>query len=249
MGGIESKLPETQWSVILAARTLDHTRRNLAIENILLAYWKPVYCYFLRRGFENEEAKDLTQEFFCKYLVEGKLLKSVDKQITSFRRLLHTALKRYKINAMRDRSRKKREPGGGLISLSTLEVERMPLPAFEATPEQAFEYGWVTSLLDQTLAETEKQCYEVSQETHWQVFRSKVLAPILDNADDIPMKKICQEYSLETETKACNMIVTVKRRFKRNLMRRLRDLTGSEAKAEEEFKEIMTVLSEKCARP
>ena len=40
MGGMESTMPKTRWSLILGARTQDQTRRKLAIENLALAYWR-----------------------------------------------------------------------------------------------------------------------------------------------------------------------------------------------------------------
>jgi hypothetical protein len=43
------------------------------------------------------------------------------------------------------------------------------------------------------------------------------------------------------------MIVTVKRRFREVLRRRLRDLVGSDSQAETEFQEILRFLSEKGA--
>ena len=54
-------------------------------------------------------------------------------------------------------------------------------------------------------------------------------------------------YNVASEGQASNMMVTVKRRFQKILMRRLRELTGSEAKAEQEFREILVFLAEKRA--
>jgi hypothetical protein len=102
--------------------------------------------------------------------------------------------------------------------------------------------------LDQVLKETKRQCYESGQEIHWQVFHIKVLAPILDHAGDISMKELSQTYRLEGANQVNSRIVTVKRCFGRILKRRLRELTGSDSGAEEEFKEIMRFLSQKGAR-
>jgi RNA polymerase sigma-70 factor (ECF subfamily) len=247
MGGMESKLPETRWSLILGARTQDQTRLRLCMENLANAYWKPIYCYLRRRGFDNEEAKDLTQDFFYGFILEGKLLQTADKELGCFRQLLSTALKRFVSNVKRDKSRQIRAPKGGVVPLST-DLSNIDIPASEATPEQAFKYAWVSNLLDQILAETKKQCYESGQQVHWQVFHRKVLAPILEDAKDISMKEISQIYGLEDANQANSRIVTVKRRFARILNRRLRDLGGSDVQAEAEFEEIMRFLSEKSAR-
>jgi hypothetical protein len=248
MGGMSSRLPETRWSLILAARTRDDTRRRLAIATLTDSYWKPIYCYLRRCRYLNEQAKDLTQEFFCEFFLDGKLLQAADREIGSFRQLLVTALKRFISNMERDKSRKKRAPEGGVVPLPSTESGDIDLPSSEATPEQAFYYSWITSLLDRALRETEKQCIDSGMKVHWQVFHRKVLAPILEDAEDIPMKEICRIYGVQSDTKACNMIVTVKRRFQRILKQRLRDLVRSDAQAEAEFEEILRFLSKNGAR-
>jgi len=247
MGGTGSRLPETRWSLILGARTHDQTRRRLAIANITNAYWKPIYCHLRRRGYSNEEAKDLTQEFFCEFVLDGTLLQTADRELGCFRQLLSTALKRFTINVERDKNRKKRAPEGGVVALPSTEAGDFDPPSSEATPEQAFYYAWVTSLLDHALTETKKECCNAGLEVHWQVFYSRVLAPILNDAEETSFKNICQKYCIESESKAGNMIVTVKRRFREVLRRRLRDLVGSDSQAETEFQEILRFLSEKGA--
>jgi DNA-directed RNA polymerase specialized sigma24 family protein len=248
MGGMASKLPDTRWSLILSARTEDLDRQRLAMDNLIAAYWKSIYCYLRRRGYQNEEAKDLTQEFFHKFIIAGKLLEAADAQIGCFRQLLSTAIKRFISNVERDKKRKKRAPKDGMVPLACLELTNLDIPAVEATAEQAFNYAWITSLLDQTLVETKKQCSESDQEIHWMIFHRKVLAPILEGADDISMEDISRVYKLENPNQANSRIVTVKRRFRRILMYRLKDLTGSEEMAEAEFNEIMLFLSKRSAR-
>ena len=248
MGGMKSKLPETRWSLILGARTRNQTRRRLAIDNLTMAYWKPIYCYLRRHRYDNEEAKDLTQDFFFKFIVTGKLLETADREVGCFRQLLRTALRRFIINVERDRKRIKRAPKEGIIPLGSIELGSLNVPAAEATADQAFDYAWITNLLDQTLSETRRQCCTSRQKVHWQVFHRKVLAPIIEGADEISMEEISRVYGLKDANQANSRVVTVKRRFGRILMHRLRDLTGSGDQAEAEFNEIMRFLSEKSAR-
>jgi len=248
LGGVETRLPETRWSLILGAHTQDKTRQELALHNLTMAYWKPIYCCLRRRRYDNEEAKDLTQDFFHKFIITGKLLETADREVGCFRQLLSTALKRFIINVERDKKRKKRAPKEGIIPLASIELGNLNIPAPEATADQAFDYAWITSLLDQTVAETRKQCFESGQDVHWKIFHRKILAPILEGADDISMEEISRMHKLKDANQANSRVVTVKRRFGRILMHRLRDLTGSDNQADAEFNEIMRFLSEKNAR-
>jgi len=61
LGGANKALPRTQWTKVVKGPTGE------AIEVFVQQYWKPVYCFIRRRwlGKSNEEAKDLTQGFFC----------------------------------------------------------------------------------------------------------------------------------------------------------------------------------------
>ncbi len=102
MGGAGSEARTTRWSVILAARTQDESCRKLALENLADAYWKPIYCYLRRDGQSDATAKDLTQEFFREFFLEGKLLEAADRELGGFRQLLRTALKRFVSNVKRD---------------------------------------------------------------------------------------------------------------------------------------------------
>ena len=63
MGGAGETFLTTHWSLIEHVQR--HEDRDRALIGLLLQrYWKPVYCYLRRRGYENEQAKDLTQAFF-----------------------------------------------------------------------------------------------------------------------------------------------------------------------------------------
>ena len=56
------------------------------------------------------------------------------------------------------------------------------------------------------------------------------------------MTEICRRYGIDTETKASNMMVTIKRRFQTALRSHLRSLVVSEDQVDEELAEIMRFL-------
>ena len=247
MGGAQGRFPTTCWSAILSARTTDDDRRRLIIDELARAYWKPICCYFLRQGYGNEDAKDLTQDFFCKFFLEGTLLQTADREVGRFRQLLMTALKRFVRNVRRDGRRRKRTPKGAIFSLDGPDLANIEVPAAAATPEKAFYYAWVTNLLDQVLAEIRVQYCSSDMATHWEVFHLKVLAPIFEDAEEASLAEICRQCGVKDESTASNMIITVKRRFRKVLRRRLRDLTGSDTEAEAEFDDLFRFLDENGA--
>ena len=75
--GRASTISSTRWSVIEAARS-EPEQRQRALDVLISAYWKPVYKYIRSAlGKDQEEAKDLTQDFFVR-LIEKHLLDRFD---------------------------------------------------------------------------------------------------------------------------------------------------------------------------
>ena len=244
----KSRFEETQWSLIRAANTDDHTRRNIIINNLTATYWKPVYCYLLRKGYNNEEAKDLTQGFFCEIVLEKDLIRKADQAKGHFRSLLLTALERYTISIRRRETRQKALPKGGIIELDPGTLAELPVSDSQRTPEEAFYCEWAVEILKYVLSEVEYEYCSSQRSTHWQVFRICVLQPIISGTKSPPLKDVCARLKISEEPQISNMIVTVKRRFRTILKRKLRDFVHSDSAVNEELASVFEILSKCSAR-
>src|ERR1700689_1378440 len=92
IGGPSGKFPATRWSAVRAARRTDLTERKRALETIIVAYWKPIYKYTrIRWGKTDEDAKDLTQEFFAR-LIEKNYLADFDSSKARLRTFLRVCV-------------------------------------------------------------------------------------------------------------------------------------------------------------
>ena len=107
------------------------------------------------------------------------------------------------------------------------------------TPEESFDYAWVSALLEQVLEDVETACYEEGMTVHWCVFRERILTPITEGTDPAPLAEICHKYDIENPRMASNMIITVKRRFQSILRKQVRQTVLSGQAVEEELKEIL----------
>ena len=58
----------TRWTVILAAGGSSTPQSDHALEELCGTYWFPLYAYVRRRGATKEDAEDLTQKFFARFL-------------------------------------------------------------------------------------------------------------------------------------------------------------------------------------
>jgi DNA-directed RNA polymerase specialized sigma24 family protein len=242
MGGVEKAFLTTHWSLIEKAATAE-ADKNAALTDLLLTrYWKPVYCYLRRRGYNNEDAKDLTQGFFQEVILGRNLINKADQTKGRFRTFLLTALNRYLINVFHEQTAKRRIPQSKLHSMSLVDIAEMPQAVTRLTPEDSFTYVWVSALLEDVLALLKKECEQSSQQLHWQCFHDHTLRPIMDGGAAPTLETLCKTYGISDTTKVSNMILTVRRRLQTLIRQHLRALVMSDEEAEEELREIRQFL-------
>ena len=244
IGGSKESFQTTHWSEIFDARTTDDIRRNTIIDALLSRYWKPVYCYIRRKGYENEQAKDLTQGFFHEVVLNSNLIRQADQTKGRFRTFLLTALDHYIIDVHRSEKAKKHTPQGGFVTFEGRDLSSLATAHISMTPFQVFNYVWATEVIDQVITQVKTECYNTSKETHWNVFYTKILAPIIDNQTSPSLRELCDRYSIENEAKASNMIITIKRCFRRVLEDYLRRFVRTDLEVEDEIKELLEIISE-----
>jgi RNA polymerase sigma-70 factor (ECF subfamily) len=63
-----ARFPTTQWSRIISAGDPDTPLARESLAELCNAYWYPLYAYIRRRGYDSEQARDLTQDFFARAL-------------------------------------------------------------------------------------------------------------------------------------------------------------------------------------
>ncbi len=248
MGGPVERFQTTCWTEISNARTLDETRQKETVNELIRKYWKPVYCYLRRKGYDNESAKDLAQGFFYEIVLGRDLFERADQKKGRFRTFLLTALERYAIDIYNKETAQKRSPKGQMIPLETIDIADTLEVQSELTPEQFFHYTWASEVLNQILNKVKSQCCATDMETHWEVFQAKVITPIIDGTDTPALKDMCLEYGIENEAKVSNMIFTVKSKFRSAMGRHLRQFVESDSEVEDEFKEIFNILSRNFPR-
>ena len=143
----------THWSVVLAARRSASPGAAEALEKLCGTYWDPLYAYARREGYSPEDAQDLTQAFFARFL-EKDYLAQVAREKGRFRSFLLASLRHF-LSDERDRARAVKRGGGKtILSLDMQEAEGHYLreAAHDLTPEKIFERRWALTLLDRVMA-------------------------------------------------------------------------------------------------
>jgi DNA-directed RNA polymerase specialized sigma24 family protein len=241
MGGSQERFLTTQWSLIEQIQA-GADRDNALIGSLLEKYWKPVYCYLRRKGYDNEQAKDLTQDFFHEVVLNRDLVGRADPGKGRFRTFLLHALNQYLINQNRNAHARKRIPREKLISLETMPLPDLPQTIAESAAEDTYHYAWLSALLEHVVSQVRTDCGREGMETHWALFDTHVLQPILGGGSPPSLTRACQEHGIDDPKKASNMIVTLKRRFRRALLEHIRGTVVSGDQAQEELSDLLQFL-------
>lgn len=142
-----SRFPTTRWSVVLVAGEDPDGARD-ALSSLCEAYWDPLYSFVRRRGFEPDDAKDLTQGFFLS-LLERDDLRKLHPDAGRFRSFLCASVRHFISNEMNRAKALKR--GGGVVTISfdAEEAEKRYRlePRDDRDPEKVFERRWAFTVL------------------------------------------------------------------------------------------------------
>jgi RNA polymerase sigma-70 factor (ECF subfamily) len=147
-----ASLPNTHWSVVLAAGQSSNPAAQAALEQLCRAYWYPLYVYVRRRGYSPEDAQDLTQSFFER-LLERDLLADLRPTGARFRSFLLHALKNLLASEWTRAHAGKRGGSHTVLSLEQLGAEARfaPEAGQTETPDVAFERRWAATVLQNAL--------------------------------------------------------------------------------------------------
>jgi len=144
---------------VLKAQGQPSREADVALEELCRLYWYPLYVYVRRRAETREDAEDLTQSFFERFL-EKHYLEGLDNHKGRFRAFLLASLKHFLANEW-DRSRRQKR-GGGIPALSldwqSAEARFQIEPADNLSPDKLYDRAWAITLLDRVIVRLRQEC-------------------------------------------------------------------------------------------
>jgi RNA polymerase sigma-70 factor (ECF subfamily) len=155
--GGRNSFATTHWSLVVAARDRSVPEASAALAELCRAYWYPLYAYMRRQGRDPDQAQDLTQEFFARFL-EKDFLAAVEQDKGKFRSFLLAACRHFLANES-DRARAQKRGGGRVLplDLTTAEGRYGSEPYHTLTPERLFERRWALTLLERVLTRLQEE--------------------------------------------------------------------------------------------
>lgn len=233
--------PTTRWPQLQAYGGADAAERQTIITYLAEKYRPPVFSWLCYSGYSEDAADELTQSFFCDIVLQRDLTRRADQEKGHFRTFLLNALKNHITDEHRRGGAKRRKPEGARLSIDGEEAVQVASTA--RSPAEAFHHAWVCNLLHDVIQGLEQEYEQKNLRTHWEVFREKILDPILEGAPAPSYESLRIKYGIPSTGKAAAMTTTVKRRFRSFLREAIRPHVASEADIDAEIAELLHIFS------
>ncbi|MCA9572211.1 MAG: sigma-70 family RNA polymerase sigma factor [Myxococcales bacterium] len=220
-------LADTRWSLVLRAGAGSLG----ALEGLCGTYWFPVYAYLRRRGYDPEDASELTQEFFVGLLRRNDLAK-VTREGGRFRSWLFTALQRHAF-----RERKKAEAGKrrhASVDDAEARFERTVAPGLD--PEAVFARQWALGVLESARLRVRARYVESGQESLFDA-----LSPVLTDASR-PYGELARQLGMR-EGAVKVAVHRLKKRYGEALRHEVADTLDGPREIEVELRSLLDALA------
>lgn len=249
MGSVEGKrygvsnrreeFATTRWSIVIAAGRGESSLSRDALSLLCKTYWYPLYAYARRRGYRADQAEDVTQSFFARFL-EKKDVQDADRSRGKFRSFLLVAFKHFLANEY-DRERAQKRGGQHVIvplNLDDAERKFNSGLVHGATPDQEYEKQWALSVLDGVVAQLTDEYAAVGKADLFG--RLRVFLP---GATGDETYQACGAALSLSESAVKMAVHRMRKRYRHILRKRIADTLADPAAVDEEIRYLLDVLS------
>jgi DNA-directed RNA polymerase specialized sigma24 family protein len=230
----------THWSVVLlagGARNAPQVQEALA--RLCSAYWYPLYVFIRRQGHSADDAEDLAQEFFARFL-DKDFLSTVDKSRGKFRTFLLACCQHFLANQRELGRAQKRGGARPALSLDfpgAAERYRAE-PASVETAEKLFERRWALTVLDQTLEQMQRE-YEADGNDALFAHLKKVL---VGGTKALSYARIGADLNMN-EAAVRKAAQRLRQRYRSVLRERIADTVDEPERIDDEIRDLFAALS------
>jgi len=217
--------PRTRWTLLVRAADRNSVECRAALDELIRAYWKPVYAYMRHRGISRETSADLTQEYFAAFL-EQEIYGRFDREKGRFKTFVLATVKNFL--SKQDRSAHAQKRGGGAQRFAGDLDEIEAGLARTEDPEASFHRQWAESVLEQAMARLAPD-------------EQALLRAYLGGAARVSYSDLARSRST-SETDVRNALRRLRRQLKSQLLEVLRADVSSDRDLEAEMQELFLSL-------
>jgi RNA polymerase sigma factor (sigma-70 family) len=237
--GFGARFEPTLWGEVLAAGRPDTPDFAQALERLCRVYWYPIYAYLRRRGFDRQEARDLTQGFFF-YLVKKNVVQAADPEKGRFRSFLLGSLKNFVSNeAGRQRALKR----GGDVQFISLDDELAEgrythEPKDDRSPEKLFDRRWALTVLEEAGARLEEEFKKAGAEREFAELKA-----FLNNDHGLAYAELSVRLN-RSEVALRSTVSRMRKRFRELLREVIKETVSGADQVEAEMNHLKAALRE-----
>ena len=234
----------TRWTLIAAAGKTATPEARKALSELCRLYWYPLYAFVRRRGYDADEALDLTQGFFTR-LIEKNDLAAADPARGRFRSWLLASVKHFLSNEWDRASAQKRGGGRAVYSLDIdaddAERRYRHEPSHSLTPERIFDRRWALTTLEQALGELERHSAAEGKAALFEALRPTLTSNA--TGDATPYRDVAERLGM---TEGAVKVASHRLRQKyRDLLRRgIAETVKSPEEVDDEIRDLFAALGQ-----
>ncbi|MBI2919697.1 MAG: sigma-70 family RNA polymerase sigma factor [Planctomycetes bacterium] len=213
----------TPWSLVRASKDV------IALDALLRSYWKPLYFFVRRHGYDAETSRDIVQDFVA-MLLQREAISRAEPSRGRFRTFLLAALTNFMKDRLKAAHREKRGGGRQLLSLDFTSCdEEYSLQVSESdTPETALNRAWARGLWEQAVGEVR------GEPAHLEAFRMHLAH---EGYEAIEKKTGLSRAAAKSAVHRLNA------QLREIVLRRIRETVADESELEAEVAQFISLLA------
>lgn len=229
----------TRWTLVLAAGSRSTPAADVALEELCRTYWYPLYAYIRRHGHSREDAEDLAQSFFARFL-QKNYLEKLRSEHGKFRAFLIASLKHFLANEW-DRSRRQKR-GSGLPPLSLdwqdADARYQINPADNLSPDKIYDRAWAVTLLERVIRRLREEHAAAGKG----VLFDKLKPFLMLGRSEIPYEQAAGDLAM-TEGTARVAVHRLRRRYRELLREEIGQTLSDPAQMAEEMRALFSAFA------
>jgi RNA polymerase sigma-70 factor (ECF subfamily) len=227
----------THWSVVLAAKGSDGSRARAALAELCAAYWQPLYGFVRRLGHSADDAQDLTQAYFVRFL-EKEYLGDVAPERGRFRAFLLASMRHFVANEWDRRKARRRAGDLDALSLDFLVAEERfaAEERHERSPEAEYEHRWARAVVDRALETLERSETRAGRAVQFRELRACLTESAGDSYRDIAGRLGQSESAVKVA------VHRLRRRFGDALRATIAETVADPTQVDDELKHLLRAL-------
>ena len=234
------RFQETAWSIVLVAGNASEPRARQALAELCRTYWPPIYGFLRRRGYNRDDAQDLTQNFF-QHMLQEETLRRASPERGRFRSFLLGALDRVIADEQAHGRAQRRGGQAAFISMDEFAAEEMQHERLtnELSPAETLDARWAGVLLQRALGKSARRNLPPKEKRKL----SKRFRPFLGGEKpDVTYQEVAQSLGLALAAVRTH-IHRLRRQFATAVRREIMQTVSAPHEVEEELRQLRGVFA------